>query len=318
MNPDTFAEWLRRQGHRIYHTESTYWYDAGPRVLQAFPYHWVIQPNEQELRRLMVRKGILSLRYSTPLEAPEGMASYHVVLHNPYTLEMLRAQARNGVKKGSSVFDIERISFDRLAGEGWALQQDTLDRQDRLSSMSQAEWQRLCLSASDLPGFEAWAAISGSELAAAQITARVDDTFYVPYAASHRDYLREHVNNVLFFTVSTDFLARPGINGIFFCLHSLDAPPSVDEFKFRMSFIAKPVRQRVVFHPWLKLFTTRRVHGQLEKLTQRYPKNPTLAKAEGMLRFNLKGKLPLASQEWPEPLLKEKAKFQQSVKFGVD
>jgi hypothetical protein len=246
------------------------------------------------------------------------MASYHVVLHNPYNLEMLRAQARNGVKKGRSVFEVERISFDRLAGDGWALQLDTLDRQGRLSSMNQAEWERLCLAACDLPGFEAWAAVAERQLAAVLITAQVGDTFYVPYAASHRDYLRKHVNNVLFFTVSTDFLARPGINGIFFCLHSLDAPPSVDEFKFRMSLIPRPVRQRVVFHPWLKPLTTRTVHNLLVNLTQRYPESPLLAKAEGMLRFNLKGRLPLEAQEWPEPLAEEKANLLQSVVLGLD
>jgi hypothetical protein len=318
MNSEVFAEWLRRQGHHIYRTKSSYWYDAGPRVLQAFPYHWLIQPAEKELRQLMVTNGILSLRYSTPLEAPEGMASYHVVLHNPYNLEMLRAQARNGVKKGKGIFKVQQISFERLADEGWSLQQDTLNRQGRLSSMNQVEWQRLCLAANNLPGFEAWAAISDGQLAAALITAQVDDTYYVPFAASHRDYLRNHVNNVLFFTVSTDFLARPGINGIFFCLHSLDAPPSVDEFKFRMSFIPRPVRQRVVFHPWLKPLTTKSVHNLLVKLTQRYPESPLIAKAEGMLRFNLKGKLPLAAQEWPEPLLEEKAKLLQSVVLGLD
>jgi hypothetical protein len=313
MNPETYIEWLRRQGHRVYQTESSYWYTAGPRVLQAFPYHWLIQPTEQEILKLMLSKGIASLRYSTPLEAPEGMASYHVVLRNPYTLEMLRSQARNGVKKGLGIFQVERISFERLAHEGWILQQDTLDRQGRLSSMAQSEWQRLCLATNDLPGFEAWAAIAEGELAAAQITVQVDDTFCVPFAASHRKFLNNHVNNALFYTTSTNFLSRPGITGIFYCLHSLDAPPSVDEFKFRMGFHAKPVRQRVVFHPWLRPFTNWRVHAWLSRLTQRYPENPTLAKAEGMLRFNLKGKLPLTAQEWPEILADEKAKLVDSA-----
>jgi hypothetical protein len=312
MTPDTYVEWLRRQGHHIIRTQSSYWYDAGPRVLQAFPYHWLIQPSEQEVRKLMIGKGIVSLRYSTPLEAPEGMASYHVVLHHPYNLEMLRSQARNGVKKGSSRCQVERINFDRMADEGWNLQQDTMDRQGRLSSMTQAEWQRLCLGASDLPGFEAWAAVVDGELAAAQIIAQVDDTSYVPYAASHRKFLNYHVNNVLFYTVSCELLARPGVAGIFFCLHSLDAPPSVDEFKFRMSFIPKPVRQRVVFHPWLKPLTNWRMHALLVKLTRRYPESPALAKAEGMLRFNLKGKIPLAEQEWPEVLAAEKARLFES------
>jgi hypothetical protein len=305
----TFTEWLHRQGHRIYQTSSSFWYDAGPRVLQAFPYHWLITPSKEEIRKLMIGNGIIALRYSTPLESPEGMARYHVVLHNPYNLELLRPQARNGVKKGMNLFQVERISFERLAVEGWNLQQDTLDRQERLSSMTQEKWKHLCLAASNLSGFEAWAAIFQGELAAALITAQVNDTFYVPYAASHRKFLNNHVNNVLFYTVSTDFLTRSGITGIFFGTHSLDAPSSVDEFKFRMSIIPKPVRQRVVFHPLLKLLTNSHVHALLMKLTKRYPKNPNLAKAEGMLRFYLRGKDLLAVQEWPEILSEEKTKY---------
>ncbi len=51
------------------------------------------------------------------------------------------------------------------------------------------------------------------------------------------------------------------------------------------------------------------MHALLIRLTQRYPESPTLAKAEGILRFNLKGKLSLDSQEWPEILAEEKTKI---------
>jgi hypothetical protein len=100
MNVDIFAEWLRRQGHRVIRTESSYWYDAGPRVFQAFPYHWLIEPSNGELRKLMLWRGIAALRCSTPFAASSGAVSYHVVLRGPYNLEMLRAQARNGVRRG--------------------------------------------------------------------------------------------------------------------------------------------------------------------------------------------------------------------------
>ena len=257
MNADTFAEWLRRQGHQVIRTSSSYWYEAGPRVFQAFPYHWPIQPSAGELRGLTLGRGIAALRYSTPLDAPQGMVSYHVVLRGPYTLEMLRTQARNGVRRGLSRFQVERIAFERLAEEGWSLQADTLARQDRTNSMSQAEWQRICRAADGLPGFEAWGAVCDGELAAALLTARIDDRWCVPYALSHSKFLREHVNNALFFAVSCDLLAREGVTEIFFTLQSLDAPESVDEFKFRMGLQAEPVRQRVVFHPCLRPLTTR-------------------------------------------------------------
>jgi hypothetical protein len=307
VNADTFAEWLRRQGHGVVRTPSSYWYDAGPRVYQAFPYHWLIQPSAQEVRRLMLLRGIAALRYSAPLAATSGAVSYHVVLNGPYHLEMLRAQARNGVRRGLNHFQVERIAFERLAAEGWVLQRDTLERQGRIKSMSQAQWQRTCRAAEGLPGFEAWGAIHEGELAAALLTARIDDTCYVPYALSHSNFLREHVNNALFYAVSCDMLARDGVARIFFTLQSLDAPESVDDFKFRMSFTAKPVRQRVVFHPALRPLAGSRTHAVVLRLLGRHPDGPVLAKAEGMLRFLIQGKRPLDAQEWPACLAEAKA-----------
>jgi len=300
MNADIFAEWLRRQGHRVYKTTSSYWYDAGPRVLQAFPYHWQIQPEPAELRDLILKYSIFALRYSTPTSSPEGMISYHVVLNDlDYNMDKLRAQARNGIRRGLEKCIVERIPLQRLADEGWKLQQDTLDRQNRLSSMNQAEWQNICQAANDLPGFEAWGAIVDSALVASILTCRIDDKGYVPYAQSLRDYLPIHVNNALFYEATRDILSRPGISGIFFSLHSLDAPESVNEFKFRMGFVAQPVRQRVVLHPFLRPFINPVIHKIIKTNVLKNPYNSSLAKVEGMMRFYLQGKEPLNAQEWP-------------------
>lgn len=299
MNAGIFAEWLRRQGRHVIRSTSSYWYDAGPRVFQAFPYHWQLQPSASELRLLTLGHAIAALRYSTPITAPLGKISYHVVLQRPYTLDMLRAQARNGVRRGLSSCRVEQISFERLAVEGWSLQADTLERQGRTRAMTLAEWQRICRAAEGLPGFEAWGAVVGEELAASLLVARIDDTWCVPYALSHSKYLREHVNNALFFTASTELLGREGVARIFFTLQSLDAPESVDEFKFRMGLAAVPVRQRVVFNPCLEPFATGRTHAFLCKRVERDPGNPTLAKAEGMLRFCLQGRRAAELQEWP-------------------
>ena len=311
MNADTFAEWMRHQGRQVIHTASSYWYDAGPRVFQAFPLHWLIQPSKREIRKLLVGHGVLAARYSKPMESPEGMLSYHAVLNGPYRLENLRHQARNGVRNGLKHFCIERISFRRLAEEGWNLQQDTLERQGRTRSMSQAEWQRICLAAEGLPGFEAWGAITEGELAGSLLTTRVGDTCYVPFAQSHRKFLNKHVNNALFYTVCCDFLSREGVAGIFFCLHSLDAPSSVDDFKWRMNFIAKPVRQQVVFHPMINPFANQHSHAVVLRLLERYPGSHILSKAEGMLRFKIQGRKPLSEQEWPDCLNEIRAEIER-------
>lgn len=302
MNVDTFSTWLRNQGYHIYRTESSYWYNAGPRVLQAFPYNWLIQPSAQELRKLILGHNILAVRYSTHLNSSEGMVSYHVVLKNPYNLEMLRNQARNGIRTGLKHCQVERISLARLADEGWNLQRDTLERQDRLKSMSHEDWKRICFAADGLPSFEAWGATVEGELAASIMTCRIGDTYFVPYAQSLRKFLNVHVNNALFYKASCEMLAREGVTGIFYTLHSLDAPDSVDEFKFRMGFPAKPVRQRVVFHPLLQPLANEITHRWLVRQLQGDPSQHILAKAEGLLRFYRQGKLPLDAQAWPECL----------------
>ncbi|HTP02650.1 MAG TPA: hypothetical protein VMJ64_14840 [Anaerolineales bacterium] len=313
MNGEVFAQWIEGQGCKVYRTRSSYWYNAGPRVLQAFPFHWLINPTRRETDFLMWKHGVIALRYSTTLGNRKGRVSYHVVLRRPYELEKLKSQTRNGIKNGLDHFKIEQIPFERLATEGWALQQDTLARQDRLRSMTQEYWEQLCRAAICLPGFEAWAAIAGGELAGAVIICRIDDVFNVPYAMSHSKFLADHVNNALFYSVSREMLGRSGVKGVFFTVQSLDAPPNVDEFKFRMGLQPTAVCQRVDFHPALRPFVTPALHGWVSKSLQRDPANPRLAKAEGMLRMHLEGRHPASEQEWPACIGAQKDSFLKSV-----
>ena len=309
MNIEIFSKWLRRQGHDVIHTESSYWFNAGPRVYQAFPFGWIIQPSEAELRELMIKHNILALRYSTPLDYTQGVASYHVVLQKPYDLDCIGRKSRNNIKQGLSACQVEKISFGRLAKEGWKLQDDTIERQKRTDCMGQSEWEKICLSAEDLPGFTAWGAIVDGKLAASIITARIGDTWYVPYAQCLQEYMCQRVNHALFFTASCNMLADEGIKEIFFSLHSLDAPASVNGFKFRMGHTARPVRQRVVLHPILKPFVNQSSYKLVNLLHLRNPDSNFLSKTEGMLRFYILGKKPLYEQEWPDCLDKYKQSF---------
>ncbi|MEW6285006.1 MAG: hypothetical protein AB1509_02150 [Chloroflexota bacterium] len=304
MNAEIFAEWLRRQGHTVIKTQSSYWAEFGPRVFQAFPYHWLIEPSEDELVGLLKEHRALGLRYSSPFSAGEGAASYHAVYEGKgYGYETLGKWSRKNVRRGLSHCRVEPISFERLAEEGFDLQVDTLARQGRKLHLEKQTWHTRCLSARDLPGFDAWGALVNGRLAASVITFQMGEWGYMLYQQCHRDFLAEHVNNALSFVVTCALLERPETRAILYGLHSLDAPPSVDEFKFRMGYTAKPVRQRVVFHPWLRPFMNRASHTLLKAGLRLKPGHPALSKAEGMLRFYLQGRLPLEKQSLPPPLL---------------
>jgi len=290
MNADIFAEWLRRQGHQVIRTESSYWYEASSRVFQAFPYHWVIQPLEAELSSLLRQHKAIALRYSTPVECPVGRISYHAVYDElDYTLEGLDRRSRQNVRTGLANCRVEPITLDRLAREGWLLEMDTSDRQGRQSQFEEATWRQRYLAAADLPGFEAWGALVDGCLVASLLSFQMGDCCELISQQCQRRYLSARVNNALTFIVTQAMAERPEIHSIFYTLQSLDAPPSVDDFKFRMGYRAKAVRQRVVFHPWLRPLATRSSHNLLAWAQRRLPGNPTLAKAEGMVRFYLQG-----------------------------
>ncbi len=119
MNAEIFAEWMRRQGRRVFRTSSSYWYEAGPHVLQAFPYHWLISPSEDEVRTLLLSNGMFSVRYSTRLNSPAGKISYHIILHNPYNADMLNRRPVRGSSEAWSFAGLNRFHLSaslRTAG----------------------------------------------------------------------------------------------------------------------------------------------------------------------------------------------------------
>lgn len=290
MNADVFAEWLCRQGQRVARTASTYWHSEGLGIYQAFPYHSLIQPSEEELAEMFFAHHAIALRYSAPPESTIGLMSYHTVRDNPsYDMNSLGPWARKNGRRGLKNCLVEPISFQRFVEEGWALRSDTLDRQGRRFRMSHEAWMRRYSVLAELEGFEVWAALVQGKLGAFLVTFQMGEVCYLLYQQCHRDYLRHHVNNALTFVVTQTMIQRPGIRSVFYGTHSLDAPASVDEFKFRMGYRAKPVRQRVIFHRYLSPFVNRVSHGLLKRMAEWMPASRHLSKAEGMFRFYLGG-----------------------------
>lgn len=307
MSADILAEWHKRQGYKVIRTESSYWVVVTAGVLQAFPYHWVIEPLEAELDHLLVSSQALGLRFSAPLSFRNGSTSYHIIYDDlEYKLTMLTKKARYDVRKGLEAFSIQEISFDRMAEDGWDLRKETLVRQGREGAESSTWWEKLCRSADGLPGIEAWAAIINNRLAASLIAITCDDTCSILYQQSRTEFLKEGVNNALTFKFTHEAMRRRDIKKIFYGLQSLDAPVSVDEYKIRMGYKTQPVRQCVRFHPSISPLFNSVSYSLLKKMHRIYRHSTALAKAEGMLRIYLEGKKPIREQTWPEPLVAQR------------
>ena len=301
---ESAVEWLRRQGHHLVLSDSACWYDAAPRVFQAFPHHPVINPPEDELRLIFKKTRALALRYSAPLDSPVGKLSYHVVYNKPtYGFEQVTRQTRQNIRKGLEHATYEPVSFTRLANEGWALRRETLARQGRHRAENEAWWKRLCLSAAGLPGFEALGAFREGKLLGAIIAYLARGHFLLLYQQSLTEHLKHGVNNALGFVFTQKALSRPDVSELFYGFESLDASWQVDEFKLRMGYTPEPVRQRVLFHPVLHPLARPATLAAMEYLVHKGAAGPRWLKATGMMRFYLEGKLPVRQQSWPPCLV---------------
>lgn len=296
-------EWYLKRGYKVAISESTGWVEFVRGVFQAFPYHWVIKPTEAEISSLFKQHRLFALRYSTSLGSSTGQISYHVIYDKSnYQLSSLHKKARHDVSKGFQHASYEPISMKKLAFDGWQLRHETLARQGRLNAETREFWEKMCLCAEDLPGFESWGAIHKGELVSSLLSYRLDDTVSILYQQSKTDHMMYGVNNALTFEFTTNVLQRSEIGCIFYGLHSLDAPPGVDQYKFRMGYSAKPVRQRVVFNPLVQPFISYFTLGLIKKLSNVFSDKYPINKVEGMFRFYLSGKRILSEQSWPDAL----------------
>jgi hypothetical protein len=303
VNADCLAAWFQRQGYRVFQTASSYWYEAHPHVFQAFPYHWLIQPSDDEIFGFFQETRAIALRYSAPIEYPVGRISYHVIYDLPtYDLECLERRSRQNILTGLKNCYVEPVSFDQLAREGWFLEKETAERQHRRPSHDQQTWHLSCMAAAALPGFEAWGAFLENHLVAALIFVKVDDWCELLSQQCSQKALPNRVNHALTFKVTKELVSRAGIRSIFYSVQSLDAPTSVDEFKFRMGYKPVPVRQRVVVHPWIAPFMNKTGLQLISCLRRMTTGFGLLSKTEGMLRFYLEGRQSLVDQTWPECL----------------
>lgn len=300
MNAETFAEWHRRRGIAVRRTESSYWGAYGGGVQQALPFHWIIDPTADEIRTVLRGGRTTALRYSAPAAGGLGVMAYHVVFTGmSYEFADLPHQARTNVKRGLRSASVEQIPLFRLATEGWSLRHETLARQGRVDAESQEWWVRLCRTADELPGFEAWAAVGTGGMTASVLAFTCDRCACLLYLQSATDHLRERPNNALFFEVTREMVGRPGIDEVFAGLRSLDAPESVDEFKFRMNYDVRLTRERIVVRPLLRPMASRPVLHAVHRVNLRHPGRPRMRKFEGMVRGAVEGRLPAHQQTLP-------------------
>ena len=287
VNSDGFAEFLSRQGHRIVKTESCFWYDARPGFYFYFPYHKLITPSAEELKQILWGRRCIGARYFTPMDHV-GKESFTIVCSDKnYDITSVDAHhARRQTRRGLENFNIRQIEFKDLAKIGISLNNDTLIRQGRdPSTYEEKKWQIYCSAADGLEGFEAWGAFSGDHLASFMVAFQMEDHFTILHHSSATEFLPSYPNNALVFYVTKLKLALPEVDTVSYGPQSLDAPESLEIFKFRMGFQKRPMKQTIVFNPLVRPFINELSHKAIQGLSAFRPESDVLRKLDGIIRL---------------------------------
>ncbi|HUI26017.1 MAG TPA: hypothetical protein VL403_08005 [Candidatus Kryptonia bacterium] len=287
VDATAYAEFLRSLGHRVFTTQSAHWYDVSRLFFLSAPPHRLYDPSDGEVRDVLRQRPCLGLRFATALSG-RGKMSYQIVCDTrEYGLDFLSANVRSKVRRGLKRCMVGPVPFPTLATAGLRAHRDTLDRQGRESILSGERWERFWAAAAATPGFEGWGAWTGDVLAAFLVTVAFDEGVEFLLARSCSDELGAYPNNALIFHVAEEMLVRRGVPEITFGLESLEPVAPLDQFKFGMGFRARPLRQRVVFHPVLRALLR---HPSVRRRFYRWADRKGAGavfrrKAAGLLRF---------------------------------
>jgi len=282
-----YASFLLAMGHKVVSTPSTYWFDASRFFYLSAPSHRTISPSQAEMAKLWRCFPCVGARFASPLDGP-GRLSYQIVCDNPaLSLESLSGNIRSKVRRGLKRCEVRPVALGEIARTGKDANRETTTRQGREGVIDDRRWERFFVAAERTPGFEAWGAYCGEELAAFLITASFDDSVEFLLARSRSGFLGAYPNNALIYAVSEEMMVRRGVAEITFGLESLEPVGPLDEFKFGMGFRARPLRQRVVFHPLFRpLVQSRSIRRQLLQWSEHRGANRVFwRKAAGILRF---------------------------------
>jgi hypothetical protein len=213
----------------------------------------LLVPSADALRALLRNQPCAGLRFPAPLDG-SGKLSYQIVCDtSDYGIERLGANARSKVRRGLRRCEVRPVTFRAIAAQGLLADRDTLSRQGRAVRLDGVAWEGFWDAAEATAGMEGWAAYVGGEMAAFLVSVQFDESVEFLLARSRSDCLDAYPNNALIFEVTRTMLVERRLRQITFGLESLEPVGPLDQFKFGMGFRPAPLRQRVVFHPVLRV-----------------------------------------------------------------
>ena len=244
------ARFFELRGRRIVNGCGTLWYTVPGRFLMSLPYEAMIDPDRDELRRMIRDAGACGARFASTTWS--GLQSgLYFLRHGDYSIEKLHIKHRPRVRHGLQRFEVRPAQKSELLAQGLALNLSTMARQGRFDHEfgSAREWEKLVEGAFACPEISFPAAFIGTRMAAYMVTCREAGWLHILHQMSRQEDLSDFPNHVLTFTVSQAGAADDSLEGVCYGCVPLFAADGLDEYKRRFGYQVTPHRSSIQLHP---------------------------------------------------------------------
>jgi hypothetical protein len=246
------ARFLELRGRRIVRACGVLWHSVPGHFLMSLPYHVTVNPDPEELRRIILDTGAFGVRF--PSRHWTGLERGLYLRHRyDYDLESLHVKHRPRVRRGLQYFEVRPADKKQLLQQGRSLNLSTMARQGRYDPEfgEPRRWETFVEAAFACPEVSFPAAFAGTRLAAYMVTCRDQNWLHILHQMSRQEDLPNFPNHLLTYAITKQAANDDSLEAVCYGYMPLFAADGLHEYKLRFGYTLVPHRSVIQLHPVL-------------------------------------------------------------------
>lgn len=248
------ARFLELRGRHIIKACGALWYTLPGRFLMSLPYQAMLNPDPDELRRMIRDTGVFGARF--PSLRWTGLESGVYVLRKcGYDIGSLHPKHRSRVRRALQCFEVRPAEQAELLEQGWSLNLSTMARQGRYDPEfgDRRRWARLVEAAFACPEIAFPAVFSGARMAAYMATCREEKWLHILHQMSRQEELANFPNHLLTYAVTKQATLDASLEAVCYGYMPLFAAEGLHEYKLRFGYEMVRHHSVIQLHPALNV-----------------------------------------------------------------
>ena len=279
------AQFMEQRGRRIVEAGGVLWHETESRMYMSMPYTLLPDVGRPKLDEMLRRVNGAGVRYPSK-HVPGLPGGIYVCETREYGLSSVQSRLRSMVRKGLQQCEVKPVEEAVMVREGLQLNLDTMERQGRYDTEfgDPVQWARLCRAIKASPRVRAIGSFVDGFLAAYSVVYEEDGWTHILHQNSRVDLLDHYPNHALAFTLTSEALARPEIQGVSYGLKSLVNTAGLHDFKLRIGFECHEQNSVCHLHPTLApMLTSGLAVWSLKKLRELRSEDQQLERVEAVI-----------------------------------